>query len=218
VFAGGSSHGKLDKAEGEVPFEGLILQFRGRREDDIIGEVMTKRTRSNGRGQFSFQLAPNIDATNYRLQILNLPQKFIPLVRLPLSLDSTSIGENFPQIEIPVAEAASLEGKVTKKSSSSESKKGSFLERKSLAGISIILKRKGGNETRAERTDEEGKFTFPRLRPGEWKLVMDEKTLPPDTRVEKKRNKLNLGYGCNKEISMAVSPKERKIKWLNQED
>ena len=74
------------------------------------------------------------------------------------------------------------------------------------------------DETLRRLTDRRGEFSFEDLRPGKWKLIIDESNLPAYNQVEYNNIQFDLKPGDSETQLIRILPKRRKIQFLDRND
>jgi len=80
----------------------------------------------------------------------------------------------------------------------------------------VLVELACGDETLRRATDQQGRFLFDTLRPGQWHLKVYDHNLPAYHYVETPEQDLTLGPGQALDITIRVLPKARQIKFIDQ--
>jgi predicted porin len=73
-----------------------------------------------------------------------------------------------------------------------------------------------GEEVLQQLTDEKGRFSFEDIRPGEWRLKVDDQELPVHHYLEHEEYQVELKPGEQKEITVKVLPRLRPIQIIDE--
>ena len=80
-----------------------------------------------------------------------------------------------------------------------------------LEGISVIIERFDGEEAYIIRSNQKGEFQFTDLRPGSWKIRLDNRQLPKFYRLENDEISCDLAPRDHKEVIFKLKPIPRKM-------
>ncbi len=146
-----------ERDSGEKGVTGLLLEL----------DRIQARTDHQGEGFYRFlPLQPG----EYQLELKDLPTEYSATISLPKAVE-LSVGET-KRIDIPVIKVASIEGKVF----NDQNQDGKLSEGEpGLAGVRLMLT---GPESTELYSVSDGTFTFANLPPGDYKVTIDEESLP----------------------------------------
>jgi hypothetical protein len=85
-----------------------------------------------------------------------------------------------------------------------------------LSNMLVRLERE--DEILRRLTDRQGEFSFEDLRPGKWKLVVDDSNLPVHNQLEFNELEFDLKPGDFEMELIRVLPKRRRIQFLDRND
>jgi hypothetical protein len=213
--------------EGRVFVDSNTNRFYDRNEEglpDLILSLDDVQALSGGQGQFRFSpLSEGI----YSLFILNLPRKYVPLVKLPVRVHlEAGVVE---QIEVPVVEAATITGRVAIFSRNQENSDESYREgdHKNATGQlgeqgegvpGVFLKLTNGIQKFSQATDRNGYFHFDQLLPGHWTLSVPREQLPAHHELEQDVFEFDLEPGECVELVIKVFPVFRPIRMIEEKE
>jgi hypothetical protein len=83
------------------------------------------------------------------------------------------------------------------------------------AGVVVQLVRDSDEAVLSELTDEAGRATFQTVRPGDWKLKVDQAQLPARYRVAKSESPVTVAGSDTQEVKLAVSYEAPAIRWVS---
>ncbi len=135
-----------------------------------------------------------------------LGPSLIPDVEMPLNLDVMPDSEN--KVKIKLVNGARISGTVT------------FAPVEKIAGSTeltppslenIILELQGHNQSVRIATGSRGKFSFPLLRQGIWKLVVFRSTIDERYSLEKEIYEFEIEPGKEEEVEIRLIPRQRRI-------
>jgi hypothetical protein len=206
-----------------VPMPNVVLS---------IGDVATM---TNKRGEFTFPaLAPGLHQLTIDQRSMGMNR--IPSDGLPIPVEIT--GGRTTSREIGVSTVGEISGKVAlfeidpaKISADprnagrqglsvmgSRAVKQEPLTREDLieaGGLGdVLVDLSNGEERFFQNTDERGRFTFKGLRPGIWRIKIDDQRLPPQHILKTNDFTITIAHGEKKEITVSVWPKPRSIQLL----
>lgn len=133
----------------------------------LILRIDRVRARTDEEGFYRF---PPLRPGRYKLGIEGPPPELAPAVGLPLEIE-VEAGEIL-EVDIPLVRVAAIEGVVFNDENRNRTRDAG--ER----GIPDVLVRLTGQESQEAFTDSSGEFGFFDLLPGEYKVAIDETTLP----------------------------------------
>jgi hypothetical protein len=82
----------------------------------------------------------------------------------------------------------------------------------------IVIRLERDDETLRRLTDRQGEFSFDDLRPGKWKLVVDDSNLPAYNQVEFNEIQFDLKPGDSEKQLIRILPRRRKIQFLDKNE
>ena len=163
VFRDTDGDGVRDPGEPGVP--DVILTLDGLRA----------RTDPQGSGLFRF---PPLEPGIYSLDVSTLPAAFTSRVPLPRAVELRA-GE-VTRVDLPLVPVARLQGAVFRDADGDGVRDPE--ETTGLAGVRVRAVRGAGAEADEEElvavTDAEGRFAFPGIDPGPWRVLLDRASLP----------------------------------------
>jgi len=196
VREAGSVSGSL-RGTGGGPVKGIILYLNGR--PTVTGDNGEFQFKSVAPGQY--QLFPDMKKSGMDV-ILNTPMPFIVNIQ--------------PGIETPVhlhlVKAARLKGKFKVRESE---KPVVALNQEPPKMSEIVIDISDQFESFRIITDAHGRFEFPRLRPGAWKVHIYKNNLDPRYYLEKDTYEINLQPGESGDLEIEVFPRIRNVIFKN---
>lgn len=172
---------------------------------DALFSLAGKTVKTDSTGHF---LAKNIPSGSHELNPAILPKQLISPTLGPQKVVVES--KKRSEILIPLVHSASLTGELVYKETPPGHHE-DLITTQPLVGVRIILERNQGEEIYTTLSDENGRFQFSHLRPGEWKLEVIKHGLPKMSQVEFAKNNFSLLAGENKQISIHVVPTKRTV-------
>jgi hypothetical protein len=116
-------------------------------------------------------------------------------------------------------ETPDIEGRIlleSKQESTGKPFKSELVEAGGLS--SILVEINDGEEFLQQRTDTKGNFSFEGIRPGTWKLLVNEEDLPSDFRLEQKEFEIQVKPSEEKEVFIKAIPRLRRVQILEKEE
>ncbi len=188
----GSLAGKLVDVNGE-PLKGVILLLNGK--SSVTGIA----------GEFSFK---NLIPGKYQLIVPRDKLGMDEVLNLPVPFELEIMANQVSRINLQIVKAAKITGKI--KIADAEHGVTSTGQPQSELG-NIVLDLKNELENIRIISNHGGDFEFPRLRPGKWILHIYKNNIDPQYNLERESYEFNLEPGENKEVSIELVQRSRKI-------
>jgi len=215
----------------QIPF--LFLATRGRLEGTVFvdanqtgerdpGEIgvaettvsagpVTTTTDAGGRFRMA-PLAPGETAIDLPL----LPAEYVPLVLLPIV--ASIVPGDTAVLQIPLARAASVEGRLTADAPGAEGD-AAALPPPDAGGVDggipgVTVRLGGAAFTQAAVSAVDGRFRFDRLAPGDYTLEVDASTLPSHHELRQASWSITLVQGESGSVDIPVSVRSRTLQWI----
>ncbi len=189
--------------------EGKLLNGGVESVDNIVLMMDGQLVTTDKEGFFSFN---NVRPGIHQLFIdrATIGVRDLPDVTLPIEVEI--FPEQTQTTSITMTKSARVTGKIDldKSVRSIQSKK------QEAKFPSIIVEATNGEESLLTRADDNGNFVFGSLRPGNWKIRMVPTYWKDDFVVKKPYVHLDLAAGQEEHITMILTPKVRRIRFLNQ--
>lgn len=134
----------------------------------------------------------------------------LPDVKLPIRVEI--LPEKTSNVSITMTTSAKVTGKI----SLDKSTRVIQSSKQEVKFPSIIVEASNGEESLLTRADGDGNFVFGSLRPGKWHFRMIPTYWKEDFLVKIPYVDLELKSGEEENIELAIKPKVRQIKFLNQ--
>ena len=179
--------------------------------ENVILGIDSREARSSETGLFRFS---PLQVGTYSLRILSYPPNTLPLTSTPIQVSLQS-GQRV-QLEIPLAEASSIEGRVIAMPAEYDPLSLSGRGREvggALKNVSVSAAFSG--DRIVQRTDEQGRFRFDHLLPGEWVLSIIDSTLPPFHQSNAPLA-VRLTPGEHAKLELVAVIQQRSIELINQ--
>jgi len=199
---------------------------------DALGNVILRLNDStavtDGGGNFVFpSVRPGICFLNVETASIGLNR--IPAQKTPIEL--TVQGGEKTIVEIPVTQAARLEGQVIVCASADSARTDGKSKDSYIVGAgdktavpiadygleNTIAELKSASEIKRTVTDRQGRFEFEEVRPGEWTLKIYADNLPEYHYLEKDTFELKLEPGQKANVSVKILPKKRRIRIIDEQ-
>lgn len=179
---------------------------------NALVNVGGKQVKTNAEGRFSLprtQVGPQSFKTDL------LPGNLTSEEILPGSIDIQRGKRN--EVMIACLPAVTLEGSLVLfefKDDQLFDNDTSLIEAGGLRGIRVTIDRDHGKEIYTSLTDRNGKFRFPKLRPGNWRVYVNEEQLPKLHSLNLNDFTLELVPGEEKVVDLKVLPEKRIMQSL----
>jgi hypothetical protein len=203
--------------------------------ENVLVSVGTMATMTDYTGTFNF---PSLKPGTYAVQVDQRSMGMNRITSDPAPFEVEVIGGETAFQEIGVSTAAAISGTVLLYAVDAESghgvgrpggsgelyvtaggeaKQGS-IEKEDLVvsgGLEdIVVEVSNGKETFRQATDQDGRFSFPGLRPGVWHCTVYKNGLPKHHYIEQENLTVELSSGEETELQVNVLPKLRSIHML----
>ena len=190
VVEAGDLKGRITREDGE-PAEGIVISFRNK-------TAITDRN-----GAFSFVGVPT------GRHLLFVDKSALAIDEIP------EIADHF-EVEILEDKVAELHFKITKGAKLSgkfevPEERAAALKKEKVNLQNIIIELKNEREQFRITTGENGDFSFPLVRSGEWTFRIYTNSLPNGYEVEEPVTRIYLQPGQRQNLSVQLKQKERKI-------
>ncbi len=189
VIKAGEISGKIVN-DFDEPVEGVILT------------MLNKTMITNKNGEFSFKtVTPGI-------QLLNIDRstfKIDETTSIPNPIEIEIIEDHQTQLNFKITKGAKVEGEITYDKTNRPS------NAEDVRVENIVLELSDEIEQFRIASDENGKFSFPLVRPGNWTLKIFTGSLPELFQIENSVYNLNLNSGDRINLPVQITPKKRNI-------
>lgn len=190
VILAGDLKGCVTRENG-VPVDGLVISF------------MNKTAVTNRNGEFSFKAVPT------GRHLLFVDKSALAINEIP------EIADHF-QVEILEDKVSEANFKITKGAKFSgkfevEETGITVLQKGEVKLENIIIELKNDQEQYRITTSDNGNFSFPLVRPGEWSFRIYTTSLPEGYEVEEPVTRIQLQPGDNKNLAVLLKQKKRNI-------
>ncbi len=160
--------------------------------------------------QFGTFTISGLPSGDHPFKIPVLPENFITRDCLPTTIPIQK--GRITSLSIPVVLSCSIAGEVFQFVELQElGSDGQLIEAGGLSGMMIFANRDNGKEIYRAYTDNDGHFCFPKLRPGKWRISIQNEKLPPFTQCDQDEIELDLKPGEQKTWMFNVYPIVRQI-------
>jgi hypothetical protein len=195
IIKAGHIKGRITNNNGE-PVEGIILH------------LINKTTISDKNGEFWFK---SIQPGKHLLTIDRSKLEINETTNIPTPIEIDVIEDNESFINLKITTGAKVFGKFI-----FEKNKISVLNDLSVKPKNIIVELKNDFEQFRITTDDEGNFSFPLVRPGEWIFKMYSNSIPGGYEVAQTVYNLNLKPGEDRSLQVKLTSKKRNIIFKSQ--
>jgi len=216
--------------------KGVVFHSMGTRQEPLRGvlvDVGTQQAITNTDGMFLF---PALTANTYLLRIDRTSLGFdrIPVQPMPLPV-SLQPGEE-KDLEIEITAPAGIHGRVVvperdstrihqgggklllgPENAESTGRVAAQQVETLAAGVSgVMLEISRDGKAYRTTTNLLGRFAFDELRPGEWTLAVEERSLPDGYTLDQKSYQVALSPGKQEQLDIYIYPQYREIQILEQ--
>lgn len=183
--------------------KGRVTRENGEAADGLVISFMNKTAATNRNGEFSFKAVPT------GRHLLFVDKTALAIDEIP------EIADHF-EVEILEDEVSEVNFKITKGAKFSgkfevEETGTAVLQKGEVKLQNIIIELKSDQEQYRITTRENGNFSFPLVRPGEWSFRVYTTSLPEGYEVEEPVTRIQLQPGETKNLSVLLKRKKRNI-------
>jgi len=199
------------KKDDVAPVHGMLINRGAETVSNVVVRLDGNTAVTDSEGHFEF---PAVKSGKHFLSIDNTTVNLheVPTEPLPLELNVKPGKDN--HIELGLTTAADLTGRFVVKS---KGHKSSLLS-VDMKCPNMIVELRRGNETVRRLTDKKGTFEFKDIRPGTWEMKIYDDCIPESHYLKKNQLTVHLEMGEQKEITLNILQKERKIKFQQWND
>lgn len=190
VIQAGDLAGRITRENGE-PADGIVISF------------MNRTAITNRNGEFSFKAVPA------GRHLLFVDKSGLAIDEIPEIADQFEVeifADKVSELNFKITKGAKLTGKFELQNAG-----GAILQREKVNLQNIIIELKNEQEQFRITTGENGSFSFPLVRPGEWSFRIYTNSLPDGYEVEEPVIRTLLQPGQKQDISVTLKPKKRNI-------
>lgn len=190
IIRAGDLKGRITYENGE-PAEGVILNLRN------------KTTITDENGEFWFR---TIQPGRALLSINRDKMKINEITNIPMPIEVDIIEDEIISLNFKITEGAKLTGSFEVQKSSI-----SVLKNEEVETGNIIVELKNDFEEYRITTNNDGRFSFPIVRPGEWTFKIYTTSIPGGYEIEKSVYQLDFQPGEKMELPIKLKSKKRNI-------
>ena len=188
--------------------EGRITNSRQEPVQGIVLHILNKTAITNKNGEYSFRgLTPG----RHLLMVENSKFKINEITNIQVPAEVEIIPENTSAFDVKILEGARLNGQINLDVKANNDYE--IIKRKLK---NVLLEIKNEFELIRINPDENGTFSFPMFRPGNWTFKIYRNTLPEGLELQQFEYNLMFNSGEEQSLSFSLKEKERKIKFQNQ--
>jgi hypothetical protein len=190
IIRAGDLKGRITYENGE-PAEGVILNLRN------------KTTITDENGEFWFR---TIQPGRSLFSINRDKMKINEITSIPMPIEVDIIEDQIASLNFKITEGAKLTGSFEVQESSI-----SVLKNEEVETGNIIVELKNDFEEYRITTNNDGSFSFPIVRPGEWTFKIYTNSIPGGYEIEKSVYQLDFQPGEKMELPIQLKSKKRNI-------
>lgn len=190
VIQAGDLRGRVIKENGE-PAEGLVLSF------------LNKTAITDRNGEFNFK------SVSVGRHLLFVDKSGLAIDEIPEIADQFEVEileDKVSELQFKITKGAKLSGKFELQKTET-----TLLQSEAVSLQNIIVELKNEQEQYRITTGEEGDFSFPLLRPGEWTFRIYTNSLPKGYEVEEPLKRFHFQPGQKQNTSILLKQKKRNI-------
>jgi hypothetical protein len=183
--------------------KGRVIRENGESVEGLVISFMNKTAITDRNGEFSFKSVP-------------VGRHLLFVDKSGLAIDEIPEIANQFEVEILEDKVSELNFKITKGAKLTGKFElvktgGTILQREKVTLQNIIVELKNEQEQFRITTDENGSFSFPLVRPGEWIFNIYTNSLPEGFELEEPVNRIFLQPGQKQNFSVKLKQKKRNI-------
>lgn len=177
-----------------------------------IIQLNTGQTVTDQHGKFVFR---NVPKGEYTLHAEILSNELITQELQPMPVKIESGNKN--DIVIQATKACAIKGEIVLyklkdsldhwKALMQGANEGETVKHRAMEGIRITIERDSGKESYTSLSERDGRFLFPKLRPGQWRVFIETANLPALHDLNENDLTLDLTAGEERELLFKVLPK-----------
>ncbi len=179
---------------------------------NAIVNLNGKQTRSDGQGKFCF---PRTSVGTQTIKTDYLPSQLTAKNPVPGEIQICKGKGN--EITLECTPSAVIEGGLTLFGFSEESyfsEESQLLDLGGLSSVRVVIDLEHGKEIYTTLTDSNGRFKFAKLRPGSWRLYIDNERIPSLHYLSLNDLSIEVKPGETKKIECKVLPEKRVMQAL----
>ncbi|NNE34728.1 MAG: LysM peptidoglycan-binding domain-containing protein, partial [Rhodothermales bacterium] len=164
---------------------------------------------TNAKGEFKFRWDSDVNQYLF-IDRTSIGLDRVPMINMPLTISKDNLAGT---IEIPVARAGELYGVVQRFEFEDGARQGGDLIPSGAEPFAIVEARDDAGSYRTT-ADEQGRFVFSNLRPGQWTVRIVFAEIPDDYRYEASSRKHSVAPAGRTGLVLRTLPRKRNIKFV----
>lgn len=183
--------------------KGRITNENDEPVEGVIVNLLNESAVTNKNGEFRF---PSIQPGRHLLSVDRSDFEIDEVTNIPLPIEVEILEEQTTTINFKITEGAKVTGRfVTEKKQPDE-----------FSGGNIVIELASETEQFRISSSPDGAFSFPVVRPGNWKLKIYSSSIPKGYELNQTLYNLTLEPGAKKTVNIDLKPKKRNIIFKSQ--